>query len=807
VTDLDQPAGARTGPGPREASGRLARPHRLAAGAGRALARSSRLLGRGEGSVVGGRLTLAIDPGALRALARGRRLVLVTGTNGKTTTTRLLAAALGTRGQVVTNTGGANLPGGIVAALSASPAALGALEVDEAHLPRLIAEASPEAVVLLNLTRDQLDRVSEVRRLAASWRRALAETAAVVVANADDPLVVWAAEAAQRRRWVAAGQPWRGDAVGCPSCGGRLRYGNHGDWSCEDGCGLARPVPDALLETSAVQGSTGRSAQEGPAEIAQEGPAGIARKGPGGVGPEGSAANGAGARADVELVMRNGPAAGRYPLELALPGRFNRANAAMAAVAALALGAEPRPALAAMRAVSAVEGRYAQLELPGPPAQVARLLLAKNPAGWVELFGLLAPAPGAVVVAINARVADGRDPSWLWDVPFEQLAGRPVVATGERWRDLAVRLRYADVAAEAVADPLAAVRAAGAGAVDVVANYTAFQGLRRRLGAGQRSKRASGPPGRTSRVGPEARVGPAGSEAASAESGASRAEAVLADASRAEAVLADGSRAEGGPDGASTAGARRAGASRAEAEMAHSEPVRIVDVYPDLLGTYGDGGNAKILAARLRWRGIPALVVPAPSGEALPRGAAFYCLGGGEDGPQVAAAAALRAEGVLAAEVEAGAVVFAVCAGFQIVGTSFPTSDGGEVPGVGLLAVRTHRHAGRRAVGEVVAVREGLGRLTGFENHAGRTDLEPDVAPLATVEVGIGNGDASRSEGAVAGRVVGTYLHGPVLARNPELADWLLGLRLGALAPLQDAELSALHEERLAAAGRGGRLR
>ena len=767
MTDLDQPAGARTGPGPREASGRLARPHRLAAGAGRALARSSRLLGRGEGSVVGGRLTLAIDPGALRALARGRRLVLVTGTNGKTTTTRLLAAALGTRGQVVTNTGGANLPGGIVAALSASPAALGALEVDEAHLPRLIAEASPEAVVLLNLTRDQLDRVSEVRRLAASWRRALAETAAVVVANADDPLVVWAAEAAQRRRWVAAGQPWRGDAVGCPSCGGRLRYGNHGDWSCEDGCGLARPVPDALLETSAVQGSAGTSVQEGPAEVAQEGPLGIARKGPGEVGPEGSAANGAGARADVELVMRNGPAAGRYPLELVLPGRFNRANAAMAAVAALALGGEPRPALAAMRAVSAVEGRYAQLELPGPPAQVARLLLAKNPAGWVELFGLLAPAPGAVVVAINARVADGRDPSWLWDVPFEQLAGRPVVATGERWRDLAVRLRYADVAAEAVADPLAAVRAAGGGAVDVVANYTAFQGLRRRLGAGQRSKGASGPPGRTSRVGPEARVGPGGSEAAPAESGA----------------------------------------SRAGAEMAHSEPLRIVDVYPDLLGTYGDGGNAKILAARLRWRGIPALVVPAPSGEALPRGAAFYCLGGGEDGPQVAAAAALRAEGVLAAEVEAGAVVFAVCAGFQIVGTSFPTSDGGEVPGVGLLAVRTHRHAGRRAVGEVVAAREGLGRLTGFENHAGRTDLEPDVAPLATVEVGIGNGDAARSEGAVAGRVVGTYLHGPVLARNPELADWLLGLRLGALAPLQDAELSALHEERLAAAGRAGRLR
>lgn len=133
-----------------------------------------------------------------------------------------------------------------------------------------------------------------------------------------------------------------------------------------------------------------------------------------------------------------------------------------------------------MAGLAEVVGRYASVRV-GPTA--ARLLLAKNPAGWLEVFDVLRPAPLPVVVIINARIADGRDPSWLWDVPFERLAGRLVLASGERSRDLAVRLRYAGVEHRHHPDPVAAITEAGAPAVDVVANYTAFQALRTRLAA------------------------------------------------------------------------------------------------------------------------------------------------------------------------------------------------------------------------------------------------------------------------------------------------------------------------------------
>ena len=127
-----------------------------------------------------------------------------------------------------------------------------------------------------------------------------------------------------------------------------------------------------------------------------------------------------------------------------------------------------------MSETTEVAGRYRVVRVG---SSLARLLLAKNPAGWVEALDLLRPPPLPVVVAINARVADGRDPSWLWDVPFERLRGRSVVASGERAADLAVRLRYADVEHETCSDPLDAVRGLGAPAVDLAANYTAFQGV------------------------------------------------------------------------------------------------------------------------------------------------------------------------------------------------------------------------------------------------------------------------------------------------------------------------------------------
>jgi lipid II isoglutaminyl synthase (glutamine-hydrolysing) len=240
-----------------------------------------------------------------------------------------------------------------------------------------------------------------------------------------------------------------------------------------------------------------------------------------------------------------------------------------------------------------------------------------------------------------------------------------------------------------------------------------------------------------------------------------------------------------------------------------SGPLRVAVVFPDLLGTYGDGGNGLILTRRAQWRGHDAELLQAPSDHPLPE-ADIYCLGGGEDGPQVRAARTLSDDGMLNRRVCEGAVVLAVCAGFQVVGRSFPGADGEPHEGVGLLDIETVKGTGPRAVGEVVSEAAtdrgapGLPTLTGFENHGGRTTLGADAAPLAHVTAGVGNGGGDGTEGALAGRIVGTYLHGPVLARNPALADLLLGWALGGaeLGPLDDAAAESLRAERLAANGR-----
>lgn len=230
--------------------------------------------------------------------------------------------------------------------------------------------------------------------------------------------------------------------------------------------------------------------------------------------------------------------------------------------------------------------------------------------------------------------------------------------------------------------------------------------------------------------------------------------------------------------------------------------LRVVTVHPDLLGTYGDSGNALVLVQRARWRGVPAVLVEAQSGKPLPQHGDIYCLGGGEDAPQTRAAIDLRSGGVLSSAVSFGAVLLAVCAGFQLLGESFTGPDGELEQGLGILDMRTRRGSGRRAVGELASRasdRLGLGgasrMLTGFENHAGRTDLGEGVEPLGEVVTGVGNGSALAADGAVAERVVGTYMHGPVLARNPALADVLLSWVVGELGPIDDVTAATLDEE------------
>jgi UDP-N-acetylmuramyl tripeptide synthase len=401
----------------------------LGRAAGSTAATLSRITGRGDGTTIGGRLTLAIAPHALSEAAAGRELALVTGTNGKTTTRSFLVAALATLGSVASNAGGANLPTGLTAALTRDRRShRGVLEVDEPFLPRVIDAVRPRAVTLLNLSRDQLDRYAEVRRLASIWRDALRDPAGpAVIANCDDPLVTWAASVARSVVWVSAGQRWHDDTAVCPECGGVL-FRSESDWWSD--CGLRRPAPAWRTEGTSVVDSDGV----------------------------------------------------RHDVRLGVPGVINVGNAALAAATAAVWDVPAGRAFEAMSAITTVEGRYLSTTYDATPV---RLLLAKNPAGWSEALTMVPAECRQVVIAVNARAADGRDPSWLWDVAFEQLAGRHAVATGERSRDVALRLRYAGVDCLRVDDPAAALTAAATGGpVEVLANYTAFQRYRRVVGDG-----------------------------------------------------------------------------------------------------------------------------------------------------------------------------------------------------------------------------------------------------------------------------------------------------------------------------------
>lgn len=447
---------------------------------------------------------LALDPKALGHLSAQRSIALVSGTNGKTTTTRLLASAMsaacspGNDGAVASNFQGANLPSGLVTALAAAGAGAPAvLEVDEAWLPEVAAQVRPAAVVLLNLSRDQLDRHHEVRQLAQRWRalcQVLPATTAVV-ANADDPLVAWAAAAAPRVTWVAGGARWRMDATGCPECGGRLVFAPG-----PDGRAVA-PEHEHAEHDVAGDGEQEHAEQEHAGDdVAGRQPARSALLDGGTQGawrcdscglrrPEPDLWLSAGEGAPVVACWRTGR---RLGLTVSLPGRCNQSNALMALAAATQMDVSEEVAAAALAGVSEVAGRYSMVSAGGSSA---KLLLAKNPAGWVEALDMLAPAPAPVIVAINAHGVDGRDTSWIWDVPFENLKGRRVTASGERALDMSVRLHYADVDHAVEADLWEAIRGFGATAVDVVANYSAFQRLYSKLNpAGGAASTGSGGP-------------------------------------------------------------------------------------------------------------------------------------------------------------------------------------------------------------------------------------------------------------------------------------------------------------------------
>ena len=411
----------RSDPGIITARGRIA----LAAGAGARWA--SRVTGRGAGAMIGGLVAMTLDRSILGQLGAGRRTVVVTGTNGKSTTTRMTAAALGTLGSVATNAEGANMDAGLVAALAgARDASLAALEVDEMHVPHVADAVDPSVIVLLNLSRDQLDRVGEINHIERTLRAGLARhPSTVVVANCDDVLMTSAAYDSANVVWVAAGGGWSGDSVSCPRSGEIIvRERTH--WYSARAPTSSGPARSGGSTTTNIYGPDGLS----------------------------------------------------LPMQLALPGTVNRGNAAQAVAAAVALGADP--GCGGGGGVGCRRGRR-------PVPHRASGFAHRPHAAGQESRGLAGGAVDGgqarrrVVIAVNGQVPDGEDLSWLWDVRFEHFEDTAVVAAGERGTDLAVRLGYAGVDHTLVHDTLAAIASCPPGHVEVIANYTAFLQLNRVL--------------------------------------------------------------------------------------------------------------------------------------------------------------------------------------------------------------------------------------------------------------------------------------------------------------------------------------
>jgi UDP-N-acetylmuramyl tripeptide synthase len=434
----------------------------------------SRRLGLGGGTALPGLMAEAVAPGlASRLVAKlGHGCLLVTGTNGKTTTARLVRNIARAAGHwPVHNGAGSNMMRGITAALSeaAGPQGhipqgerrLGVFEVDEATLPEAAAALNPRVIVFTNLFRDQLDRYGEVDSVATLWRDALAglPPAVTVVLNADDPGVATLAEACRGHivfygvadtACAVAGPEHAADARWCPTCGreyaySAVFYGHVGRWACP-ACGRSRPA--ARVEAVRV---------EQPAA----GPLGVLATTP----------------------------VGRLELSLPLIGLYNVYNALAATAAAVALGVEAAAIQEGVVTFTAAFGRQERFEVRGREVQT---ILAKNPAGLNQVLRALVveSEPKDILFLLNDDIADGRDVSWIWDVDFEMLAGHTglLLASGRRAADMALRLKYAGLSPDPALESnveRALARALSLtpelGTLYVVPTYTAMLQVRRIL--------------------------------------------------------------------------------------------------------------------------------------------------------------------------------------------------------------------------------------------------------------------------------------------------------------------------------------
>lgn len=692
-----------------------------------------------QGGVLPGRIAMKIDPELLSDLASFVDCsVVITGTNGKTTTSNLIADAVAASGAtVVCNRAGNNMEPGVVGALLEARSGLkrsggkrvGVFECDELYTVRVLPKLKPTYFVLLNLFRDQLDRYGEIDHTQDVIAHALElSPATTLIYNADDPLCASIAARVPNTSIAFGIDGATGtesdrisDSRFCSQCNAPLeydyvQYGQLGAYHCPS-CGWSRP---ALLRRVTNVELT---------------------------------CNGYG----FDLTFGPEAKAPATRITTRYNGLYMVYNVAAAFFAAHELGVDSVHLQPTLDAYVPAGGRMGRWEIAGRTVEAN---LAKNPVGFDRQIQSIKTAGGRLCAFfLNDNDADGHDVSWIYDVDFERIADTPGLVAfvgGTRAHDMQVRLKYAGIDAGIISNIEQAIGAvADEEAGDTfyaVANYTAFPPLVKELD--------------------ELKDTDASSVASHA------------------ATRADGSAVP---------------TDIVPVEL--SRPLRIVYLYPDALNLYGDGGNVIALERRCAWRGIPVLVDEVRMGETLDlTDADIVMMGGGSDRDQLAVAHELLAQkDRVAAYVEDGGSLLAICGSYQLLGRSYYMGEN-RIEGLGVIAAETVRGSDR-LIGNV-AVKTDLASepFVGFENHGGRTLLDAEAMPLGTsVVTGTGNNGDDGFEGLIYKGVIGTYLHGPALPKNPELADWLIAHALERrgdaqanallpLKPLDDAYEHAAHD-------------
>lgn len=778
----------------------------------------SRLFGHSGGNLPG-QLALRIAPDAIRQMCANMEWkAVITGTNGKTTTTGLschitrnVSHAHGASPLVISNSNGDNMTGGIATALlsargdmaktyASGGACVGIFEVDELYTTLLLPSIQPNVLVLLNLSRDQLDRYAEMemtqRRIADAVLSApgcslayccddpLCQGVADMVSKADEdgahPLIPFGFMTEYGHRFSPDnGQNGNHDGSACPKCGTALAYdarffGKLGDWRCPE-CGYGRVEPRvgmSLEKTDKAGISSGTLVMSFP--------------------------NG--------KEVRRTNVSGFNGAMASVTGMYDVCAATIASGAVMDEVTTLAGMSAAVREVEETIGSY----VPGHGRDetfarggvTVTTRLAKNPAGMDAAIGSLrnlthddtegqaTSASHLLYIAINDQDADGHDVAWLWDsaalgeLDAAALGYDMVLCGGTRRDDLAVRLAYGSTPrdhiglASGVGDAMAEARSMGASHVDAIGNYTAFSDMVREL-----------------RKMPTDRWFGLGKEWVPTVKSDRQWHADAKEHDE-KATSEDVSEAGTQSDGISQPRMKDADAADA---LTTRKPVHVYRLFPDALDLYGDSGNAVVLERRMGWRGIDSIVTDVLTSDDLDavsfEAPGIVTIGGGSDAGQLVAARKLsEVRDALVRFLSDGGIVLAICGGYQLMGRSYEADGGKAIAGLGLIPMETVSAGNRnRIVGNTVDLlgsgEDGM-TVVGFENHAGRTRLAAGARPFGNTGYGHGNDGEDLTEGYFGtaydgtneignGKVIGTYLHGPVLARNAELADALIMMALG----------------------------